>query len=74
MKDFKKKKKRLKIFIGRREQEQGSCTRPKIGLVVVRFLSFRGGQGSIRQITLLMLIRQFLLDWFKIPVLGQPKL
>ena len=45
MKDLKKKKKDEKTFIGKREQEQGSCTRPKIGLVCskVSFLQGRAG-------------------------------
>lgn len=46
---------------------------------MTRSLSFRGwlGQGlggAVRQITQVVLCRQFLTDWFKIPFLGEWKL
>lgn len=33
-------------FIGRREQEQGSCTSQKVRLITGRLISFRTWQGS----------------------------
>lgn len=40
-------------------------------LVVTRPLSFRGWQQSVRQMTSPVPIRQFLIDSFKIPSLGE---
>lgn len=59
-------------FIDRRVWEQGSYTRKKSGLVIARFLSFRGWLGSTRLINLIVLIR-VLIVWFKIPLLGELK-
>lgn len=42
-------------------------------LDITRLLSFRGWQGSIRQIICLVLIRQFLVDCFRILFMGEPK-
>ena len=41
---------------------------------IAKLLSFRGRQGFIGQITYLVLIGQFLIDWFNIPFLGEQKL
>lgn len=43
-------------------------------LVISKLLSLRGCQGSVRQITSLVLIRWFLMGWFKVSLLGEPKL
>ena len=51
-----------------------SYTGQKSRLVIERALSFGGWQGSIRQMTWPVLIRCFLIDWFKIPVLREPEL
>lgn len=39
-------------------------------LVFARLLSFRGWWGPVRKIISLVLIRQFLIDWFEILFLG----
>ena len=49
----------MRNFIGRREQEQGSYTKPKSGLVITRLLFLGGGRN--------------LSDRFKIPHLGDLK-
>lgn len=46
----------------------------KRGLVIARSLSFRGWEGSVKQITYLVLIRRFLTDWFEIQVMEELKL
>lgn len=44
----------------------------RVGYCNVLFLY--GVEESIRRITSLVLIRQFLIDWFKIPFLGELEL
>lgn len=58
----------------RQKSPKGSSTRQKRWLVMARSHSFRGWQGSIRQMTYLVLIRRILIYWFNIRLLGKPKL
>lgn len=39
----------MQDFYRQTEQEQGSYMGQESGLVTTQFLSFRGGQGSVRQ-------------------------
>ena len=45
-------------------------------VIISRLLSFRGWQGMVGdgRLPTCLMVRQFLIDWFKIPILGQPKL
>ena len=58
-----------KTSIGQREQEEGSCTRQSVGWLLQVCIPYSGWQGSIRQTTWLLVIKWFLIDWFKIPFL-----
>lgn len=46
----------------------------KSGLATAKFLSVRGWQASSGWVLELALIRRFLVDWFKFPLLREPKL
>lgn len=56
----------------RREQEQGSFSRQKSRLVIVRSISFRGCR--FYEADDLTGADHAIPDWFKLPFLGQPKL
>jgi len=64
----------MKDFSRQKGEGTWICTRQKSGLAIARSVSFRRWQGSIRQMTKLVLMRQFLMDWFKIPFLAEVKL
>ena len=66
----------MELNSGRRKAEQESYTRQKKkknGLWQGFFSS--GDDGRVyRRVTSLELMERFLIDWFKIPFLGEPKL
>ena len=60
-------------FHRQRGQEQGGYTRLKSGLVIAGHFAL-GASRSIRKRTYLLLTMRFLMDWLKIPLLGEMKL
>lgn len=63
-----------KRLLGAEGSRDKSDTRQKSGLVIAKLLSFREGQGPLRQTTQLVLIVRFLIDWLKVPFLRELKL
>lgn len=59
-------------FIGKMEQEQGSYIGQKAGWLWQGHFSL--GDDVVYQAGSLMLIRRFLIEWFKSPFLREPKL
>lgn len=58
-------------FIGRQELNKEHTRGKKAGWLLQGYFFFRGWQGSIRQTPELVQMRQFLIDWCKIPFLGE---
>lgn len=67
-------KKLFKVEDFGREPEQGHYTRQKVGCWLQKYFPFGGSQRSIWQIKRMVLIRWFLIDWFKILLSGELRL
>lgn len=60
-----------KVFIGRRCVRGGISKRKERIIFIQVFFGEGNGRGFIMKIILLVLIRRFQINWFKIPFLGE---